>query len=485
MTRRVIRHGMGFVAVVSVVAGCGGDASGPSGPSGPPVVVSINGATQPAGPAGSTIVIEGSDFGSAQGSSQVLFANGVGGTIAAVILNAGDWTNTLIVTTVPAAAATGNVVVQTSLGSSPALTFTITQNAAFSPSTITWGITSDLPVGLSGHALAFAQLAGPPATRVVWAIGGAGAGNAPLTSVYFATGGAGATLGAWTATAPLPVALAFHAAVAATPANSRITAAGYLYVLGGATDAAGTPSSLIYRGALAADGTVSAWIQIATLPAPLRSLGAVIFHGDLYVVGGATVGNAAVATVYRSRIGSSGGLGAWLVQPALPFRRAHFGFGTYAGYLYSFGGDSGVVAPHSGTQSNTAVSDIAYARIDFLTGDLTAAGWVTSAAKLNKDRSKHTAVAAGGNVLVTAGLYNGATSGSSEESYAALNADGTLGSFNGATGSNTISSLLGGGNLFNHAAVTYLDGSGLLHVLVAGGDDANAPGTKHRGVFYY
>lgn len=485
MSRRVPQLAIGFVAVVLGLAGCGGDASGPSGPSGPPVVVSINGATQPAGPAGSTIVIEGSNFGSAQGSSQVLFSNGLGGSMAAVIVNPGDWTNTLILTTVPAGAASGAVVVQTSLGSSPALTFTITQNAAFSPSTITWGITSDLPVALSGHALAYAQLGGPPATRFVWAIGGAGGGNAPVSTVYLATVGAGATLGAWTATAPLPAALAFHTAVAATPANSRITATGYLYVLGGATDAAGTPSSLIYRGALAVDGTVTAWTQLGTLPVPLHSLGAAVFHGDLYVVGGATSNNAAVATVYRSRITADGGLGAWQSLPALPFRRAHFGFGSFGGYLYTFGGDSGNVAPHNGSQSNTAVSDVAYARIDLLTGNLTTAGWTTAATKLTKDRSKHTAVAAGGNVLVTAGLYNGATSGSSEESYARLNVDGTLGSFNGATGSNTISTLLGGGNLFNHAAVTYLDGTGLLHVLVAGGDDANAPGTKHRGVYYY
>ena len=485
MSSRMGRVSAGLAAAVAIVTACGGDASGPSGPSGPPVVLSINGATQPAGPAGSTIVIEGSDFGSAQGSSRVLFSTAAGGTIAATIASAADWSNTLIVTTVPAGAATGNVLVQTSLGSSSPISFTITQNAAFSPSTIAWGITSDLPVGLSGHALAYAQLSGAPAKRVIWAIGGAGAGNAPVTTVYFAIGGAGATLGAWTATSPLPAALAFHAAVAATPANSRITVPGYLYVLGGATDAAGTASSTVYRGVLAADGTVSAWAQIGTLPAPLHSLGAAIFHGDLYLVGGATTGNAAVATVYRSRISASGQLGAWQVQPALPYRRAHFGFGSYGGFLYSFGGDSGAVAPHSGTQSSTMVSDVAYARIDFRTGDLTAAGWVTAATKLSKDRSKHTAVTAGGSVLVTAGLYNGATSGSSEESYAALNVDGTLGSFNGATGSNTISALVGGGNLFNHAAVTFLDGTGLLHVLVAGGDDTNAPGTKHRGVYFY
>jgi hypothetical protein len=92
---------------------------------------------------------------------------------------------------------------------------------------------------------------------------------------------------------------------------------------------------------------------------------------------------------------------------------------------------------------------------------------------------------AGGNALITAGLYNGATTGSSEESYAGLNADGSTGAFNGATGVNTIKNA-GGGNVFNHAATGYLDATGAFHVLVVGGDDVNAPTiTKHAGVFYY
>jgi hypothetical protein len=191
-----------------------------------------------------------------------------------------------------------------------------------------------------------------------------------------------------------------------------------------------------------------------------------------------------VTAVYRSRIGSAGELGAWQTQPALPFRRAHFGFGVYGDYLYAIGGDSGVVAPNSGVQSNSALSDVVYARITPQTGNLTAAGW-SGTTHLNKERAKLSAALAGGSLLVTAGLYNGATSGASEESYAALNVDGSVGSFNGATGSNTIASLVGGANLFNHAAVTYQDGLGLLHVLVAGGDDVNAPGTKRRGVYVY
>ncbi|HXI20480.1 MAG TPA: hypothetical protein VNH46_05320, partial [Gemmatimonadales bacterium] len=134
--------------------------------------------------------------------------------------------------------------------------------------------------------------------------------------------------------------------------------------------------------------------------------------------------------------------------------------------------------------SPTAIGDVVYAKIDLRTGRLTSAGWTLSGAKLKKPVSKHTAVIAGGNVLISAGLYNGAKNGASEESYAQLNADGSTGSFNGATGSNTISSL-GGGNLFNHGATGYVDGNGAFHVLIVGGDDVNTPGTVHAGVYYY
>ncbi|HEX7023207.1 MAG TPA: hypothetical protein VF187_00190 [Gemmatimonadales bacterium] len=473
------------IVILATACGGGSDPTGPDTPTGPPVVLSVNGATQPSGPIGSTVIIEGSNFGGAQGSSKVLFSDGLGGTVAATIVSAGDWTSTFIVTSVPAGAATGGVTVQTSLGTSTALTFTIIQNAVFSPSTINWSATTELPVALSGHALAFAQLPGVTPLRVIYSVGGAGAAGAPVTTVNVATVGLGPAVGVWTATTPLPAAVAFHALVVATPANARITGTGFLYVLGGAVDAAGAPTTAVYRGTLAADGTVSAWAAVTALPAPLHSLGAVIFHGDLYVVGGATTGNAPVATVYRSRIGAAGELGAWLPQPALPFRRAHFGFGVFGNYLYAFGGDSGVVAPNSGVQSNTTTSDPAYARINLRTGDIEAAGWTTAANKLTKSVSKHTTVVAGGNVLVTAGLYNGASSGSTEETYAQLNSDGSPGSFHGATGSNTIASLVAGGNLFNHAAVGYQDGAGVFHVLVAGGDDVNTPGTRHKGVFFY
>lgn len=469
---------------IAVIAACHGS-DGPTGPSGPPSVTSINGATLPTGQVGSTVIIEGSNFGNTQGSGQVLFATSTG-TVAATISSASNWSNTFIVTTVPTGAVTGNVEVQTAGGTSTPVAFTITSSAAFSPSAVTWTSTSQLPIALSGHAAAFAEIGTTSITRVIYAIGGEDNSNALQSNVYYSIVGTNGTLGTWNSTTALPAAVAFHSAVVATPSNSRVTSLGYVYVLGGSTDAAGTQASTtIYRGTIAADGTISAWASAGTLPAPLHSFGAAIFLGNLYIWGGATTNNAPVATAYRSTIDASGNLGAWKAQASLPSARAYFEYGSFGGYLYSLGGNTGTIAPNdASTSSSTSTSEVVYAQIDLRSRDITSAGWTLNATAMSKARMKHSTVVAGGNVLVTGGLYAGASTGSSEESYAQLNPDGSAGSFNGATGSSTITSA-GGGNLFNQASVGYVDGLGAFHVAVIGGDDVNTPGTKHKTVFFY
>ena len=116
--------------LAALVLGACGSSSGPTGPSGPPVVTTVNGATAPSAPLGATVVIQGSNFGTSQAAAagQVLF-----GTVPATIASAGDWSNTLIVTTVPAGAVTGNLVVQTSGGASTPVVFTVAAKVAFSP----------------------------------------------------------------------------------------------------------------------------------------------------------------------------------------------------------------------------------------------------------------------------------------------------------------------------------------------------------------
>lgn len=451
-----------------------------------PTLLYVNGATRPSGNPGSTVIIEGAGFGDVQGTGQVLFSNGTGGTVAAGIANASDWTDGFIVTTVPAGAASGDVKVQTATGTSAPLVFTITSNAQFSPSTITWTGTTALPIGLSGHDAAFATLAGTSSsTNVVYVTGGADSTYAPLADVRFATIQSTGQLGSWASTTAMPAPLAFHASVVATPFNSRVKGTGFIYVLGGATTAAGAPSAAVYRGTLNADGTVGTWTTLGSLPAPVHSLGAVLFRGDIYVVGGSTTANAPVNTVFRARIDSLGAIGDWIAQANLPSARSYHGLVQVGGYLYTVGGETTALTPNdSSVVSGTKLSEVAYAKIDLRTGNLATTGWVVNAASLSKATSKHTVVAAGGSLLSTAGLYNGAATGSSEQSYAQLNSDGTVGSFAGATGAHTIASA-GGRNLFNHAALAYTDGNGVAHVLVLGGDDVNAPGRKRAEVWFY
>jgi hypothetical protein len=483
---RPIGSAVAIANAVMLLASCGGG-GGPTGPSGPPVVTLVNGATVPSAPIGATVVIQGSNFGSGQAaaSGQVLFTNGTGGPDTALIASAGDWSNTLIVTTVPAGAATGNLVVKTSGGPSTPVVFTVAAKVAFSPSAVSWTSTTALPVGLSGHAVAAATLSGPTATSVVYVIGGADNTNTPRNGVLYATVSSSGAVGSWSTTAGLPAPVAFAAAVVVSPANAPVTNT-YLVVLGGDSAASGKPVATVYLGALGTTGAVTGWSTTTALPAPVHSLGAVVFNGSVYIAGGSGPGNTPVATVYRAAIKSDGTLGAWGALTSLPFARSYFGFGVNGTFLYAFGGDSSSVTPNDSSSLKTSsLSDVVYAQIDVHAGNLTAAGWTLNTTKLKKPVAKHTAVVAGGNALITAGLYNGATTGSSEESYAGLNADGSTGTFNGATGVNTIKNA-GGGNVFNHAATGYLDASGAFHVLVVGGDDVNAPTiTKHAGVFYY
>lgn len=484
---RPIASAVAIASAVILLASCGGGGSGPTGPSGPPVVTLVNGATLPSAPIGATVVIQGSNFGTGQAaaSGQVVFTNGTGGPDTALIASAGDWSSTLIVTTVPAGAATGSLVVKTSGGTSTAVVFTVAPKVAFNPSTVSWTSTTALPVGLSGHAVAAATLPGTAPTSVVYVVGGADSTNIPRTSVLYATvSNTGALSAAWTTTMVLPAPIAFAAAVIATPANSPVTGTSYLYVLGGDSTASGKPVATVYLGTLNASGAVTSWATTTALPAAVHSLGAVIFNGSVYVAGGSGGGNGPVATAYRAAIQSNGTLGAWQTLTSLPFARSYFGFGVNGTFLYAFGGDSGTVTPNDSSLRGSVISDVAYAQIDVHTGNLTAAGWTANGNKLKKAVGKHTVVVAGGNALITGGLYNGATTGSTEETYAGLNPDGSTSAFNGATGANTIAAA-GGGNPFNHAATGYLDATGAFHVLVVGGDDVNTPTKKHKGVFYY
>lgn len=452
-----------------------------------PTLSFVNGASRPSGNPGSTVIVEGSAFGDAQGPGRVLFSDGAGGVVEAVIASPADWTDSFILTTVPSGADTGPVLVETATGQSESLPFTVTGNATFSPSTINWTETEALPVGLSGHSATYVPVddAGGTTVQRVYVAGGSSNDSLPATGVYHTAMQADGSVSTWTAGTALAAGVTHHATVAATPFNSKAPGSGYLFVMGGIEAKGGQPVSAIRRIALNADGSTGATEAAGILPAPLHSFGAVIFRSTLYIAGGATTDNAPVATVYRAAIDTLGNLGPWEELDALPQARAYHQLVGFGGFLYAVGGDTGAIPVDDAnyTQNSTKLGTVATARINLRTG-LLDGGWAVSGSTLQKARSKHVALAAGGSLFVSSGLYAAAGTGSSENSYAGINADGTLQSFGGATGSNTLESV-GGVNLFNTRGIAYVDAAGVAHVMVLGGDDVNAPGNKSAKVIYY
>jgi hypothetical protein len=453
-----------------------------------PSVSRVNGVTKPSGLIGMTVLIEGTAFGDYR-HGKVFFAAADGTPIQAVIADTvNDWTDAYVVTTVPAGTANASqITVQTATGTSSAVAFNLISGSTFSPSTITWTQTSALPQSLQGLGAVFvpsANVAANPANYVFVVGGAADQTNVATTAVYRAQAQQSGGLAAWgAATNPLPVARAYHATAAAsayTAALDTTTTEAYLYAIGG-IDATGATVNTVYYSKIALDGSNGAWQTTIPLPVALHSASAVAFRGFLYIAGGADGQNAPTSSAWRAAVNADGTLGAWQTITTLPGGAAYQSLVNFGPYLYAVGGDGSAVAPMQGTTSGGEMSGVYLARVNLRTGDIPAT-W-TPLSTMSKGRSKHNSLVSGGFMFTTSGVYAG-SAGSSENTYSQINADGTVGSWNGATGTNTIGSLLGY-DLYNEAAISFVDATGRGHVLVVGGAKRQAPGRASAAVVYY
>lgn len=443
----------------------------------------VNGVTRPSGISGSTIIFEGHAFGDLLGKGHIWFTGAGGAPVEAPVLIDDNWTNEFLVTTVPSQAESGPVWVETATGTSRSQSFTVTEGSSFSPSQIFWTETISLPQPSQGHKAVFLSGDDLGLGNMIYLTGGGDGSMNVRTGAWSATVDAVGGVLPWSGVSDLPEARAFHGMTLATPYNAFIdtTSAGHLYVLGGISQA-GSPVSTVWRAPVGLDRSVGGWTIENSLPAPLHSMGVAVFRSWLFVVGGATSGNQAVTTVYRARIEPDGSLGSWESQPSLPAPSAYGTLLQFAGALYMVGGDAGTTLPGSAANTATLSDAIFTAALDLRSARVNS--WSTNPSSLIKRVAKHTALIAGGTVLVSGGVYNGAGSSATEHQYASINLDGTIGSFNGATGSQTIADS-GGQPFFNHAAVTYVDASGIAHVLILGGNDINNPATPLDAIYYY
>ena len=491
--RLIVVLAVGFSAILT---GCGSGGGGAvSYPI--PALSSINSTATASGSANTTFIVYGRGFNTLSAASPVsgysvdFRDQTTGNVIGSASWLAGGWHDTYIKAIVPNTLTVGttyNVTVTTPGGvMTSSASFLVTQEVSFNPSTLAWSKTSALPVAMQGFPTVVAPLAGG---TYIYTLGGniglsgyGGAMTSNVADVNFnqlnmttsASGNAGSLVNtSWTKTTALPALRGFSAGAIATSFNSLVPAAanGFVYVLGG-LDASGTAQNTVYYAQINSDGTVGTWNTTTSLPQPLFGHAVAIFHGRLYVAGGNDASGTPTKTVYSAVIEVDGTLGFWSTYTALPTAVAYHQLVTAGGVLYILGGTSSAgVNPTSSTQSAASSKTVYYNLINIVDGTL-AASWMTNSNSMIKNDEKHTAVAVGANILVSGGLF-GATGSTSfqtgEEYYAAVNADGSLGSFNGATGSNTINSV-SGTTFFNHSVAFFADAVGKPHVLILGGQD--------------
>jgi hypothetical protein len=490
--------------LVALVACGGGGGSGGDGTSttwSKPVINDLNGGVAGSGTVGSIFVIDGSGFGTPTSGTSGCSVNFRDATTNNVITNAtvdlaisGNWTEVFIKATVPNQLTSGTtykVTVTTPGGTSNAADFLVVASVNFSPSTILWSQSFSLPVAQQG----FPTVVGSVGANIcIYAIGGntgtSGAVDGEKMNhetVYqnLINNTDGTLMNAnWTALTPLPGKRGFAAAVFANHYNSMIDG-NAIYVLGGLDDT-GAAASTVYYALLNSDGTIPAagsvgtWSTTTALPQPLCAQGAVIFHGRIYMVGGNGSTGAPVMKVYSAKINANGSLGSWSTLADLPVSLAFHQLVMIAGNLYVLGGDNAAINPLSNSLSSSVQDSIYYNPIDIVTG-LIGSSWKSNTSRLTKAREKFSAVGAGSYILVSGGLYGG-NPGSSEQSYSAVNSDGSLSSFNGATGSHTIANS-SGYSFYNHSHCYVVDSAGNPHVLILGGADVDS-GALHAEVWY-
>lgn len=475
-----MRRSLAFAFLAVLATACGDKSTEPVN-YGPPTLLQVNGVTKPSGIIGMTVILEGTGLAEAQ-YGKVYFLGTDGTEIPATTT---DWTNDYILAAVPQGTATASKVwVKTDWGTTDSLDFAIISGNTFSPSNINWTQTNALPAPLQALGAVYVPVEyGAAKAKYIFTLGGATDLNVSTTSVYRGLVAETGAISEWSIPTAnqLPAARAYHASAAATPYTAAIdtATAAYLYVIGG-IDAAGVTVNTVHYAKVGLDGVIGTWSTTTNLPAAVHSASAVLYRGYLYVTGGADGQNVPQKTGWRAKVGANGTLGTWEALPALPATLTHHAMVNFGPYVYLMGGDTAAVSPSVNTPSGKETSATYLARIDMRTGAIDA--WTPITAP-GKARAKHGMMTAGGSVVVTSGMYSG-QAGSSENSYAQINADGTLGSWGGATGTSTIQTVLGY-SLYNMAAVSFADATGKAHVIVLGGANRSISGKASAAVIYY
>jgi uncharacterized repeat protein (TIGR01451 family) len=238
-----------------------------------------------------------------------------------------------------------------------------------------WRGDTPLPANLFAHTAVVGK------ERVYVTGGWNGANTSKLT--YYALFDSN-RLGDWNpASAKLPTGLDLHSAV---EYNGRI------YVMGG-WDGYRIVKT-VYFASIEADGDIISWHSTTDLPLPIYRHSSVVYDGRIYVIGGRTVDEKPLDTVYMGTL-TGGGVGTWMPATPLPQKLYYQSAFVSNGKIYVMGGYDG-----------SSATDQVYSTTIKADGSLEP--WVEAESlRLPKKLFRHSAVLAeNGSVYLLGGEYN-------------------------------------------------------------------------------
>ena len=231
-----------------------------------------------------------------------------------------------------------------------------------------------------------------------------GAQSGAKAGVYSAAIGATGTLGTWQTLPSLPQPLYNHAGVLQN---------GYAFILGGQNGSG--VFSTVYSAAQSSGGKLGSWTTTTALPQALYDHATAAAGGHVYVVGGFNSSNVTQSTVYMATQ-TNGTLGAWSTQTPLPIAEGEIAATAYNGFVYVVGGHTAT----SGTGEATV-----YAAPIGSNGTLGAWSSLTPLPQARWDLG----IAVAGGYLWAIGGYNSSAVATATVYRAAINTNGTIGSW--------------------------------------------------------
>ncbi|OGZ52509.1 MAG: hypothetical protein A3B25_02365 [Candidatus Ryanbacteria bacterium RIFCSPLOWO2_01_FULL_48_26] len=186
-----------------------------------------------------------------------------------------------------------------------------------------WAETTPLPNAIAGHSAAVYN-------GYIYTAGGYDINLVRTAAVYFAPISAvNRSVGAWTATTPLPHILNGH---------SEVINNGYIYITGGYDSTMVT--STVYFAPISATNSVGAWAKTTPLPKGIYNHSSVVNNGFIYTIGGSdsAITGVRTSTVYYAPISATSSVGAWKTTTKLPIAIGDTRTVVNNGFIYSIGG---------------------------------------------------------------------------------------------------------------------------------------------------